>query len=106
MFASESKTLFDNIDTMIEMIIPLLIFFILVYTLSSLVSRQLRYSYDDTTSLIFTTMARNSPLALAIAVAVFPENPLISLVLVIGPLIELPVLSITANMRLNRRPEA
>ena|GEM_PF-6451579 len=48
--------------------------------------------------LTFTIMARNSPLALAIAYSVFPENPLIYLVLVIAPLIELPTLSITSQI--------
>ena len=36
------------------------------------------------------------PLSLAIAVAAFPDRPLISLALVIGPLIELPALGIIA----------
>ena len=39
-----------------------------------------------------TTLARNSPLALAIAVSSFPGRELILIGLVIGPLIELPVL--------------
>ncbi len=39
-----------------------------------------------------TTLARNSPLALAIAVNSFPGRELILIGLVIGPLIELPVL--------------
>ncbi|MBQ5483074.1 MAG: arsenic resistance protein, partial [Candidatus Methanomethylophilus sp.] len=58
---------------------------------------------DDTTSLIFTTMARNSPLALAICAAAFPENSVALLILVIGPLIELPTLALAANLRLRRR---
>ena len=106
MFASESQTLIDNLDMMFTMVIPLMIFFVVSYVLSSAVSRAQGYSYDDTTSLIFTTMARNSPLSLAIAVAVFPDRPLIALVLMIGPLIELPILSVTSNLRLSRRGEA
>ncbi len=103
MFASESDVLFDNFDMMLEMLAPLMIFFVLIYFVSYSVSRVQRYSFDDSTSLIFTTMARNSPLSLAIAVAVFPDSPLIALVLVIGPLLELPILSITANIRLGLR---
>ncbi|MBR2254995.1 MAG: arsenic resistance protein [Candidatus Methanomethylophilaceae archaeon] len=103
MFASESDVLFDNLDMMLAMLAPLMIFFVLTYIVSSATARVQGYSFDDTTSLIFTTMARNSPLSLAIAVAVFPDSPLISLVLVIGPLLELPVLSITSNIRLNLR---
>jgi ACR3 family arsenite efflux pump ArsB len=39
-----------------------------------------------------------TPLSLAIAVVTFPEQPLISLALVIGPLIELPVLSVISGI--------
>jgi len=49
-------------------------------------------------------LARNSPLDLAIAVIAFPFNPLIALVLVIGPLIELPVLALVANVLLRIDP--
>ena len=51
-------------------------------------------------ALNFTTLARNSPLALAIAVATFPDLPLVSLALVIGPLIELPILSLISGILL------
>ncbi len=50
-------------------------------------------SYQDTISLSLKTLARNSPVALAIAVTAFPDEPLIALALVIEPLIELPVLA-------------
>lgn len=54
-------------------------------------------------ALNLTTLARNSPIALAIAVATFPDKPLISLALIIGPLIELPVLFLIAKILLNIR---
>ena len=54
--------------------------------------------YEDTVALNMTTLARNSPLSLAIAVVTFPEQPLISLAPVIGPLIELPVLSVISGI--------
>ena len=50
-----------------------------------------------------TTTFANSPIALAIAVATFPDRPLISLALIIGPLIELPVLFLIAKILLNIR---
>ena len=62
-----------------------------------MVGRFLRFSYQDTASLNLTTLARNSPIVLAIALTAFPEEPLIALALVIGPLIELPVLGIISN---------
>ena len=42
-------------------------------------------------------IARNSPIALAIVLTAFPDQPLIALALIIGPLIELPVLAIVAQ---------
>jgi ACR3 family arsenite efflux pump ArsB len=102
MFASQADELMDNLDLFVMLIAPLLAFFVVNYLVSATVSKLQRYDYKDTTSLIFTTMARNSPLSLAIAVAAFPEATLLLLVLVIAPLIELPVLSITAGYRLKK----
>jgi len=50
-----------------------------------------------------TIIARNSPVSLAIAVTAFPDQPLIALALVIGPLIELPVLAIVSQILLFTR---
>lgn len=52
----------------------------------------------DYTSLVFITMARNSPIALAIAVTAFSDQPLIALSLIIGPLLELPVLAVVSQV--------
>ena len=52
----------------------------------------MKFNYENYASLTMTTLARNSPLALAIAVNSFPESQLILIGLAIGPLIELPVL--------------
>ena len=103
MFASESQVLFDNLVLLAEMLVPLMIFFAVNYLLSSGIGKAGGWTFDDTTSLIFTTMARNSPLALAICAAAFPENSVALLILVIGPLIELPTLALAANLRLRRR---
>jgi ACR3 family arsenite efflux pump ArsB len=58
------------------------------------------FKYENVVCFNFTTLARNSPLSLAIAISAFPDRPLIALVLVIGPLIELPVLSLIAQLLL------
>ena len=38
------------------------------------------------------------PIALAIAVAAFPDRPLIAVALVVGPLLELPILAALAQL--------
>lgn len=98
MFASEGKNLIENPLLLVQMFLPLLIFFLVLFFAAQLAGRLMKFSQRDTVSLNFTTLARNSPLSLAIAVAAFPDRPLISLALVIGPLIELPVLSVIAGI--------
>lgn len=96
MFASESKNVFENPILLLRMLLPFAIFFAITFLLVRLVGKVEQLPYSDMTALHFTTLARNSPLSLAIAVAAFPDRPLIALALVIGPLIELPVLSVIA----------
>lgn len=75
----------------------------MTFVLAQLVSRILTFNYEDKVSLTMTTMARNAPISLAIAVATFPAQPLIALSLIIVPLIELPVLVIAAQLLLKRK---
>ncbi len=99
MFASESAELLDHWELFLALLIPLAVFFAANYVVADVFSKIQRFDYRDATSLIFTSMARNSPLSLAIAVVAFPDSPLILLVLVIAPLIELPILSFAAGYR-------
>lgn len=98
MFASEGKNLLDNPLLLAQMFIPLLIFFAVLFFVAQLVGRLQKFPKKDIVALNMTTLARNSPLSLAIAVVTFPEQPLVSLALVIGPLIELPVLSVISGI--------
>lgn len=98
MFASQSAEFFANPELLVRMLVPLALFFAVNFCLVRLVGRRLGFSRADLVPLNFTTLARNSPLSLAIAVAAFPQQPLISLALVIGPLIELPALALIAGV--------
>jgi ACR3 family arsenite efflux pump ArsB len=96
MFASQGTLLLQNLNIFIKLLPPLLLFFIIMFLLAFFTGKALRLSFEDAIPFIFTTSARNSPVALAIAAVTFPERPLISLALVMGPLIELPVLALDA----------
>ena len=74
------------------------IFFAVLFFVAQIVGKLMKFPKKDAEALSMTTLARNSPLSLAIAVVTFPEQPLISLALVIGPLIELPVLSVISGI--------
>ena len=97
-FASQGGLLFRHFTSLIIVFIPLIIFFTVNMALAYLVSRRLNFTYGEYAGLTMTTLARNSPLALAIAINSFPNNVLISMVLVIGPLIELPILYIVSKI--------
>ncbi|GAA0084708.1 bile acid:sodium symporter [Clostridium sp. CTA-7] len=100
MFASQGKVLLENYQVLFILLVPILLFFIINFIVGRLVGKAIKLNYQDSVSLSLTTLARNSPIALAIAVASFPDKPLISLALIIGPLIELPVLFLISKILL------
>src|SRR5699024_418617 len=97
MFSSQGSYLLDSLDILYILIIPILMFFVINYVIGRLVGKFLQFTYEDSVSLSMTIIASNSPVSLAIAVRAFPKQPLIALALVIGPLIELPVLAIVSK---------
>lgn len=100
MFASQGKILLENYQILFILLVPILIFFIINFIFVRVISKSINLSYEDSVSLNLTTLARNSPIVLAIAVATFPDKPLISLALIIGPLIELPILFLVTRILL------
>jgi len=96
-FTSQGELLFNNLNSVVSIFIPLIIFFGVNVIIDLLVSEKVNFTYQEYASLTMTTLARNSPLALAIAINSFPGHELISIALVIGPLIELPVLYIVSK---------
>ena len=96
-FASQGELLFENLNSIAVLFVPLIIFFLVNTAIDLLVSEMINFTYSEYASLTMTTLARNSPLALAIAINSFPGHELISIALVIGPLIELPVLYIVSR---------
>ena len=97
MFASQGEYLLQNPEMLYLMLLPVIAFFVINFFLSQWIGRLLKFPFSDKVSLSMTTLARNSPIALAIAVTAFPNQPIIALALIIGPLIELPVLIVVSQ---------
>jgi arsenite transporter len=93
MFASQGQLLLEHLDLMWQITIPILLFFFVNTFVGHKVGKWMKFPNADSVSLSLTTLARNSPIALAIAMTAFPDQPLIALTLVIGPLLELPILA-------------
>ena len=98
MFFGQSKVIADNIGPLLIIFIPLLVFFLISYVMSRSVSKFFKLEYKECALLTCTTAARNSPLSLAIAFGVFPDQPLIYVAIIIGVLIELPILVLVTKM--------
>ncbi|WP_040984413.1 arsenic resistance protein [Oceanobacillus jeddahense] len=97
MFASQGDYLLNHPEVILLILMPLLFFFIINFIAAQTAGKFFKFSYEDTVSLNMTIVARNSPIALAIVVSAFPDQPLIALALIVGPLIELPVLAMVAQ---------
>ena len=103
LFASQGQLLVKNLDLLWQLFIPILLFFTVNFILGQKAGQLLKFTYEESASLSMTTLARNSPIALAIAMTAFPDQPLIALTLVIGPLLELPILALAAQALLSIR---
>jgi ACR3 family arsenite efflux pump ArsB len=98
MFASQGSLLLAHLIVFLSLLSPLILFFIVNFILALFIGKKLKLPFYNIIPLIFTTSARNSPISLAIAIITFPLQPIISLVLVMGPLIELPILAINSTI--------
>lgn len=91
MFASQADTVFDNPEVLLYLIAPLSVFFLLAFVVAIAAAYVGSLSYSQTALLTFTTTSRNSEASLAIAATAF-ASPLVGLTVVLGPVIELPLL--------------
>jgi ACR3 family arsenite efflux pump ArsB len=98
MFASQGTSLLNNAILFIKLLPALLVFFAVIFFLALNTGKMLKLPFRNIIPLVFTASARNSPVSLAIATITFPLQPVIALVLVIGPLVELPILAINAAL--------
>ncbi|BBG03411.1 MULTISPECIES: arsenic resistance protein [Pseudonocardia] len=98
MFAWQARTVVGHAGELLALLAPLAVFFVLLPLLATGTARVLRLPADQRVTLTMVVTARNSPIALAVAVAAFPDRPLIALALVAGPLLELPVLALVAQL--------
>lgn len=92
MFAAKGSSLLSNLNVVAVLLIPLVLFYMINFVLAQLVGKGFGYSYEDTASLTLTIVAKNSPMTLGVALMAFPNEPLIHLIMIIEPLIELPAM--------------
>ncbi len=100
MFISQRSLNISDIHRIGLLIVFLIIFFILLFLLAIIIGKYFKLGYEDTVTMAFTTTARNSEAIIGVAVAAFPGHPLVYFAIIIGPVIELPMLLLLSRLLL------
>ncbi|MEW6224705.1 MAG: bile acid:sodium symporter [Chloroflexota bacterium] len=90
MFALKGDLILERPAIVVEMAIPMTLFFVLMFFSVLLVGARLRFPYRDAVAVAFNATGRDFEIAIAIAITAF--SPTVALATVVGPLIEVPVM--------------
>jgi ACR3 family arsenite transporter len=90
MFALKGDLILEQPVIVVEMAIPMTMFFAAMFFTVLLVGWRLRFGYRDAVAVAFNATGRDFEIAIAIAITAF--SPTVALATVVGPLIEVPVM--------------
>ncbi|NJD28215.1 MAG: arsenic resistance protein [Chloroflexi bacterium] len=90
MFALKGDLILERPGIVVEMAIPMTLFFAAMFFVVLLVGWRLGFPYRDAVAVAFNATGRDFEIAIAIAITAF--SPTVALATVVGPLIEVPVM--------------
>jgi len=103
MFVSQRSLDISDVQRVGLLIVFLITFFFVLFLLAIIIGKVFKLSYEDTVTMAFTTTARNSEAVIGVAVAAFPGHPLVYLAIILGPVVELPMLLLISRLLLGFR---
>jgi ACR3 family arsenite transporter len=103
MFALKGDLILQRPGIVVEMAVPMILFFMIMFFVVLFVGWRLHFTYADAVAVAFSATGRDFEIAIAIAITAF--SPTVALATVVGPLIEVPVMLflVWAAMRLGPR---
>ena len=90
MFALKGDLILKRPAVVVELAVPMVLFFLVMFFTVLFVGWRLRFSYADAVAVAFSATGRDFEIAIAIAITAF--SPTVALATVVGPLIEVPVM--------------
>jgi ACR3 family arsenite transporter len=90
MFALKGDLILERPGIVLEMAVPMALFFGVMFFVVLFIGSRMRFSYRDGVAVAFNSTGRDFEIAIAIAITAF--SPTVALATVVGPLIEVPVM--------------
>ena len=90
MFALKGDLILERPIIVLQMALPMALFFFVIFNVAYLTGWKLGLNYRDSVAAAFNSTGRDFEIAIAIAITAF--SPTVALATVVGPLIEVPIM--------------